>query len=466
MITHFLMSLSRTGRLIVLLLVGLLALPSITYAVAMSDVIELFKYSYGVDKMLYLASVETVMWNLLKKSKKAVRGRGQAIIAYQKQLAGHMAGMTEGGALTTLRAQPDSGEAMFSLVEFAAVWDITWKMLRNATKGKDAFISAMDFMDKSIKKRIFRIINSQVCSFTGMGELAILPAADDDTTITVNSLPFMDQGMYVDLIDASNNTTEICSDRTVDNIDVQGRTVTISGAAAAGTAAGDFFVPAGQVQGGAHLALLGMGAWINSANPPAVVGNIGGINRSTAGNSFYQGNVMSNGGTLRAFTEDLLIDGENLMRERGGVQPDLYVANGNILKRYHGDLIVDKYFAYNKIQSVGAGGEKVGFGREGMDLENSEDGIGKTPYTLSGKPFHQEPYLRANRILGWAKEHFWIGHDGIEVPTPLSEIFDDMVSYFTFGGTNGKFDVWHYWEAQLLSDNPQAGIQFQDIAES
>jgi len=462
-----LMSLNRRWRVGALALVALFLLPNFAFAVSVSDVVELFKYSYGVDKMLYLASVETVIWNLLKRRKKTVGGRGQWIIPYQKQNAGHMVGMAEGATLTTKRPQPSTAEATFSLIEFQAVWDITWKMLRQASRGKDAFETAMNFMDNSIKRRVFRVINSQVCSFTGLGELAILPDADNDTTITVNSLPFMDQGMSVDLIDASDNTTELVADRSISSLDVEARTVTISGAAAAGTAAGDYFVTSEQVTGGVSYSLHGLGAWISNVNPPATVGNIGGINRSTAGNEFYKGNVKANGGTLRAFTEDLLISGENLMRERGGVQPSRYAANSNIMARYAGDLIRDRYFAYNKIRPLGADGDKPGFGREGMDLEGKEDGKGTTPYTLSGKPFHCEPYLRANRVIGWNDDHFWIGHDGIEVPTPLSEIFDEMVPYFSMKATpSASFDVWHYWEAQVLSDNPQAGIQFQDVAES
>lgn len=465
MFTYLLMSLNRRWRVGVLLLLTALFLPSFALAVSMSEVIEMFKYSYGAEKMIYLGSVETVIWNMLKRRKKRVGGRGQWIIPYRTQNAGVFRGMAEGGTLTTRRAQPDTKEAMFSLIEFQAVWDITWKMLRQAARSADAFETAMNFMDESVRKRVFRTINSQVCSFTGRGELAMLPATDDQTTITVNSLPFMDQGMIVDLMDASDDTTVLAAARTVTDIDVAARTVTIDGAAPAGTAALDYFVPADTVAGGVNYSLLGLGIWLDDGNPPAVVGNIGGVDRSAAGNGFYRGNVLSNGGVLRAFTEDLLIEGENLARERGGVQPTDYAANGNVIKRYHGDVIKDKYFAYNKIEAVGANGEKVGFGREGMDLDNSPDGTGKTPYKLSGKDLHQEPYLRANRIIGWNQNHFWLGHDGVEVPTPVSEIFDEMVSYFTHTGS-AKFDVWHYWEAQLLSDNPQAGVVFEDIAEN
>jgi hypothetical protein len=466
MITFLLSLMSRRWRVACLVLLAILLVPSFALAVSMTEVIEMFKYSYGADKMMYLASVETVIYNLLKRRKKRVGGRGQWIIPYRTQNGGVMRGMPEGDALTNRRAQPDTKEAMFSLIEFQAVWDITWKMLRQASRSQDAFETAMNFMDDSVRTRVFRVINSQVCSFTGRGELAMLTATDDQVQMTVNSLPFMDQGMLVDLMDASDDTTVLAAARSVTDIDVSGRQVTIDGAAPAGTAAGDYFVPADTVQGGVNYSLYGLGIWLDDGNPPAVVGNLGGIDRTLAGNGFYKGNVLSNGGTLRAFTEDLMIDGENLMRERGGIVPSRYAANGPIIKRYHGDLIQDRFFSFNKIQGVG-GDEigKAGFGRQGMDLNNSPDGTGETPYTISGKPLHQEPYLRANRLIGWNDDNFFIGHDGIEVPTPLSEIFDDMIPYFTHTGS-AKFDVWHYWEAQLLSDNPQAGIVYKDLAES
>jgi hypothetical protein len=49
-------------------------------------------------------------------------------------------------------------------------------------------------------------------------------------------------------------------------------------------------------------------------------------------------------------------------------------------------------------------------------MDNSPDGTGKTPYKLSGKTSTSSPTLRANRIIGWNDEHFFIGHDGNEGP--------------------------------------------------
>jgi hypothetical protein len=126
----------RWGTALLMAVVAIILLPAFSYAVAVTDVVELFKYTYGVEKMVYLASVETVVFNLLKKRKKVIGGRGQWIIPFQTQNAGVLVGMSEGGTLTTKRAQPDTAEATHSLTEFQAVWDITWKMLRQAAKGR------------------------------------------------------------------------------------------------------------------------------------------------------------------------------------------------------------------------------------------------------------------------------------------------------------------------------------------
>ena len=84
---------------------------------------------------------------------------------------------------------------------------------------------------------------------------------------------------------------------------------------------------------------------------------------------------------------------------------------------------------------------------------------------LCGKPWLEEPFFRANTLVGFNKSAMWIAHDGIEVPTPLGEIFDGMVDYFK-RTTNATFEVDHYWEAELVTDNPLLHVRLNDIAES
>ena len=465
----YLLTRSRWAATLLLAVIGVL-LADHAFAVSTTDVIEAFKYTYGSDRLIYLASQEVVLWRILSRRPKPVGGRGQWILPFQTQDAGVWVGHAEGGAKTTRRAQPDTAEMTFSLQEFHGIWDISWKMLQDARKDEYSFARAIDFMDQSMRRRVFRLLNADLLG-SGVGELGILSAADNQTTITVRSLPLAAQGMIVDLMDASDNTTALAAARTVTAVDVQNRTITFSGAAPAGTAAGDYFnIADSNVSATVTNHLIGIRAWIDSANPAAIVGNIGGTNRSTAGNEWAQASELGNSGTNRPLTEDLLLQGHDLVRERGGAEIDHYLSNLPLLRRYHGQLREDVFFALGSISPLGDG---VGLGRAEGSMQKQEgnsgepsNATGKTPYKFSGIPWHAEPYMDANTILGFASEHYFIGHGENEVPQPLSEIFgDDMTPFFTTTG-NTTFEVVSYWQGELLCDNPMAGIKWADIAES
>lgn len=431
------------------------------FAISTSDVIEMFKYTYGSTKLAYLASLEIVLWNILSKRQVPVGGRGQWIIPIRTRNAGVFRGMREGGALTTRRSQARTAEATFALQEFHGIVNVSWKILQDARKDEYAMERALDFMDDAFRARVFRLLNADLLGY-GRGELGILPAADNQTTVTVRSNPLVDLGMIVDLMDASDDDTLLVDGQEVTSISVQDRTIT-TGSAAAGTAAGDYWTVADSVDatnGSQHM--LGIGAWISESNPATVVGNIGGINRATAGNEYWQSSELDNGGTLRPLTEDLLLQGQDLTRERGGKPVTDYMSNLAIIRRYHEYLREDTFFNLGQIKEFADG---VGVGRDEGAMDSSEGGEGDTPYRFSGTPWRAEPFMDANRIYGFNREHFWIGHGENEVPRPLSEIFDDMVPYFK-STDNADFEVVSYFQGELLGDNPMASFVVKDVAES
>ena len=429
-----------------------------------SDVINMFKYTYGSDRLLYLASQEIVMWNILSRRQKPVSGRGQWILPVQTKNAGVWVGHAEGGPKTTARAQPGTAEATFALKEFHGIWDISWKMLQDARSDEYSFARAIDFMDEGFKRRVFRLINADLCGY-GRGELGILPAADNgDATVVVRSLPFTDLGMVVDLMDdTDDNTTLGVAAQPVSSIVVPTRSVTTAAGSAAGTAAGDYYTVAGSVRSTGSLHTFGLMNWADSINPKAVVGNLGNINRSTAGNEYWQATVLAGTppGTLRPWTEDLGLQGMDVCRERGGVVITDLISNLAILRRYHDNLRADTFFA---LQAVKEFGNKVGVGRNADQMKSGADSAGETVYEFSGIPWRAEPFLDSNKIVGLNREHLFIGHGENEVPRPLSEIFDEQTPYFTTTA-NTTFEVVSYWQGQLLCDQPTALVRWDDIAE-
>lgn len=463
MILFALSKLPRWAGVLLLAIVALLILPTAALAVSTSDVVNMFKYSYGTERMLYLAAQEMVAWRILQRKKTPIGGRGQWLLPIQKANAGVFVGHAESGAKTTRRAQPTTTEASFALQEFHYIWDVSWKMLQDARKDAFAFARAIDFMDESMKRRMFRLLNADLCGY-GRGELSFLSATDDgDASVVVNSLPFTDLGMLVDLMDASDdNATLGIAAAAVSGINVGTRTITTATGSAAGTAAGDYYAVADSVRSATgSLHMVGLLNWANDANPATVVGNLGGISRGT-GTEFWQATVLSNGGANRPWTEDLALQGQDLTRERGGALVTDYISNLALLRRYHESLRADTFFALSAVKEFG---DSVGVGRNAEKMKSSKDSEGETPYQFSGIPWRAEMFFAANKAVGLNREHLMIGHGQNEVPRPLSEVFDDMVPFFTSTAYT-NFEVVGYWQGELICDAPTSLVQYADLAES
>ena len=425
-----------------------------------TDVIEAMKYTYGVDQVLYLVNQEIVTWNLFQKIKKPVGGRGQFIMPIMVKNPGAWTGLAEGGTLPS-NLNPDTTEASFSLEEFAGLYNMSWKLLQDARNSKFAFQTALKMMEAGFRRRVLKLINADLLS-DGLGKLAIMPAADNQTTITVGELPSVDVGMVVDLMDASDNNAKLADSATVTAVDVPNSTITISGSAPSGTAAGDYFVIQDTVSSSTSYHTNGLLGIIDNDDPPAPKGDFGGIDRGTAGNEFWESAVLSNSGTNRALTEDLIMQLEDSVREKGGASLNAYISNLAVVRRYHELLREDTYFAMSSPKSLDGG---AGVGRSGgSQQKGKEGGDGKTIYRFSGQPWHVDPYFAANTIIGMDKSHFFLGHGENAVPRPVSEIFDGTPFFRQTTATT--FEVAWYWQGELLSDNPAAGAKIEDVAES
>lgn len=418
-----------------------------------TNIIEALKYTYGASRVAYLFNQESVGYRILDKVKKPVGGRGQFILPILVQNPGAFTGITQGGSLPTA-LQPDTAEATFSLQEYVGLYDVSWKLIQDARSDKFAFQQAIQMMDDGIRRRIMRNLNSDFID-DGRGRLGVLPAADDDTVVTLNALPRMEQGMVVDCMDTDNDTVHGNS-LTVTAVDVQNRTVTLSGAVS-GTAAGDYFVIQDTCDDSQNDSLHthGLLGIIDNADPAAVCGDYGGIDRGTAGNEYWESIVLDNSGTNRALTEDLLLQGMDGAREKGGGMLNAFLSNLAIVRRYHEILRNDTIFSFGTVGPLSGG-----IGRK--ETKPGEDG--KTPYEFSGIPWHVDPYFAANTIVGLDTAHFFLGVGENDVPRPISEIFENIP--FFRQTTSATFEVAWYFQCELLSDNPAAGVKWEDIAES
>ncbi len=421
-----------------------------------ANVIEALKYTYGTDRVLELFNQESPTFNLLARVKKPMGGRGQFLMPLMVQHGGAFAGITEGGALPAT-LQPDTAEASFSLQEFVGMYDITWKLLQDSRTSKFAFQQAITMLDEGLKNRIMKNLNSDLVD-NGKGRLAVLPAADNTSPITVNALPRLETGMVCDIMAVSDDDTKRGDSLTITGVDQIARTVK-TGANPAGTAAGDYFViqdTCDVTSNNPAYHTHGLLSAISNANPAAVVGNYGGLNRATAGQEFWISPVLSNSGTNRPLTEDLLLQALDAIREKGGGKCDAILSNLAIVRRYHEMLRAESFFALSAMTPIGGG-----LGRKNMDGKSD---VGATPYEFSGIPWHVDPYFNANTIVGMDTSHFFLGVGENEVPRPISEIFENVP--FFRQTTSALFEVAWYYQLELVSDNCAAGFQIQDVAES
>lgn len=420
-----------------------------------SNVLEALKYTYGVSRVLYLFNEESVTFNILSRVKKPVGGRGQFIMPILVQNPGAFKGISEGGALPTA-LQPDTTEALFSLQEYTAIYDVSWKLIQDARNDKFAFQQAVQMLDEGLKRRIFKNLNSDLIG-TGKGELFTITGADAATIVTSGYLPRVEKGMVVDVMDLTDDDAKVGDSLTVEAVDPIARTVDLSGALT-GEAAGDYGViqDTTDVTDGFCLHSNGLLGIIDDANPAAVVGNYGGVNRSTAGNEFWESVVLSNSGTNRPLTEDLMLQALDGAREKGGTQLSHFLSNLAIVRRYHEMLAAERFVSLSSPTAIGGG-----FGRKKMGADSKD---GATPYEFSGIPWHVDPYFTNNVIIGLDSSHFFLGVGDQDVPRPISEIFDNVP--FFRQTANATFEVAWYYQMELLSDNPAAGVKIEDVAEA
>lgn len=421
-------------------------------------VLESLKYAYGANRVLYLFNQESVTFNILSRVKKPVGGRGQFILPIMVQNPGAFTGIGEGGSLPTA-LDADTAEATFNLQEYVGVYTLSWKLIQDSRSDKFAFQQAVTMLDDGAMRRFMRNLNSDLLD-NGKGRLAVLPAADNTSPISVNALPRVEQGMVCDVMAVSDDDTKRGDSLTVTGVDPLARTIA-TGANPSGTAAGDYFV----IQDTVDVTDLGAGnarhsngllSVISDSNPASIVGNYGGLNRSTAGNEYWKSPLLANGGTNRPLTEDLLLQAMDAVREKGGGELDAWISNLAIVRRYHEILAAERFVALSSPGTIGGG-----FGRKGAG-ENAKDG--KTPYEFSGISWYVDPFFNANVVVGLDTSHFFLGVGDNEVPRPISEIFENVPFFKTT--SSATFDVNFYYQMELLSDNPAAGVQVQDIAES
>jgi hypothetical protein len=254
-------------------------------------VLESLKYAYGVNRVLYLFNQESVTFNILLRVKKPVGGRGQFIMPIMVQNPGAFAGIGEGGSLPTA-LDADTAEATFNLQEYVGVYTLSWKLIQDSRNDKFAFQQAVTMLDDGAMRRFMRNLNSDLLD-NGKGRLAI--SRRRTTPARSRSMPcrVLETGMVCDVMAVSDDDTARGDSLTVTGVDPIARTLSFGSvrwprrrlATTSSFRTRRTLTTNGSGNARHSNGLLSV---ISDSNPAAIVGNYGGLNRSTAGNEFWK----------------------------------------------------------------------------------------------------------------------------------------------------------------------------------
>lgn len=194
-------------------------------------------------------------------------------------------------------------------------FQISGEAIRRASKEKKLAVDMLMKMQKDIRTNVSKQMERVVFGL-GTGRLGVVSATNGTTTITLNASNSYDRaryikpGMRIGVADATNSWANL-GNCVVSSVNHSTQVVTVDSVPGS-TAANDVLVLALQESGEFSYGkeIMGLGGIVDDGTLVATFQNV-----TRSSNSWANGNVYSNSGTLRSLTRDLidqLIEGREL----------------------------------------------------------------------------------------------------------------------------------------------------------
>lgn len=259
---------------------------------------------------------------------------------------------SENEALPIARSQAYE-DAQVSLKYLYGSLELTGQTFELADKDFQAFASVLDQEVNGLKEGLKKDVNRQVYG-DGTGVLATATGAGSTTTFVTTNAQYLEEGMYVDVIDSDGSTVNGTAVE-ISSISESGGTYTVTfGSAVTATATGDTLYR----DNSKDKEMNGFGSIVSDT------GTLYGIDPTAVG--VWKATVDSNSGTNRALSEGLMINMVDKIRIKGGGVPTVIFTSLGVRRSYF-NLLVQQRRSTNTQEFTG-GFKGLAFTTDGGEI--------------------------------------------------------------------------------------------------
>lgn len=293
----------------------------------------------------------------------------------------------------------------------------------------------------------------------GSGFLTVCGTTSNSSTVNVSSTKYIEPGMIIDMR-AISDGTGVTSGTGVAVVTVPSST-TFTVATAVTTSSSHAVMKTGSRSStawGTAYEVWGLEALIDSSNPTTngITDTIGGLTRT--GNTKWQANVLSNSGTNRDLTLDLMQQAFDQCDIEAGKTPGLILTNHAIMRRYFGLTSPDRRFTGSGLITFDGGFKGLEF--NGVPLmADKHAGLAQTPGTLNRIYFLDLGAFELHLLEDWK----WMDRDGAILTRAVGTLTSGSYSY---AGQVDAYEAALFSYQQLGIDQANCHCVLKDISES
>ena len=273
--------------------------------------------------------------------------------------------------------------------------EVDGQLFEQAAEDYQAFINVVDNEIKGLRRDLAVDMNRQIYG-DGSGKLATVAATNSgDLTVVFDSVHWVDYGMVVDVLDASDSFAQLYNELTVEAINTATNTVTFSGASTITVAVGDIIVRASNSTNSYNKELTGLAKIVSAT------GSLHEIDPADTPVWAATEVMLGSSGTPGTLTELDLISLVQKVDKQGG-DVDVFLASPGVYNAYWN--LLQSFRQFTNTASLTGGQRSFTFEALGKPIRFVSDYAAPkgTLYALSSKEL----------VMNQKKDWSWMDRDG------------------------------------------------------